>query len=677
MQANRQNTRQLAAGAQEIMEWFTQGAEWSILNYGPGILWFSYTPGVDASPGEVQSTKLEPGYSFTDSASAPRFLQLSLTSEAGGLTYCLNTNQRYGAGSLPPGGGTGDVEEAPLDGVLYGRRNATWQRAVNILGDTMTGPLIINSDPQAVFALNGEEICAIILGRFNEPRWILGAAHLALPDRPNGLYFARMNSDGSAILDFPFSIRRPDGHCVLHETECEAAYKTGNLDIALPNEYVTRHFLESSPTRMAVLLTGDTMTGTLRIEGGGLIIRQFAPPAFGDAVIRMEAGEASLILLVDGTNTVRFTLGAAFAGAQTGFAITRGGPPFTPIRDFFIDPTNGRVSVRGLVVTGDVAGTAFRINGPTSENAEISFSENDSGRWSIVGQYIPTAPKGPGLYFYRMNGGQVLGEALFLSHGDGRVEMEGGAIIRGDTVLAGGRFEITRPNGSTWNLANVILAHAEPGNNQTLTPGESTIVFINHNTPGNGGFRIGRLALNQTADELVFKEAIANNPLDIRGRNISATAQPTANEHLTRRDYVDTVIGPGPIQTISVQGAGWAGTATLRYRHLQGGGLVQIIGQLQRAAGASLPPYNPPTVLPTQLCILPVGYRPLTLSQMQLCPCVAEADTNTPAIQQLDQGYLQLGSSGALDLFTRIPVTGGVHGTQAIYISHIFSLTMN
>jgi hypothetical protein len=152
MQANRQNTRQLAAGASEIMEWFTYGYEWSILNYGPGILWFSYTPGVDAAPGEVQSTRLEPGYSFTDSASAPRFLQLSLAAEGAQLTYCLNTNQRFGAGGggIPPGGG--GIEEAPEDGKLYGRRDKAWEEAasqaeldakVNKAGDTMTGRLAI------------------------------------------------------------------------------------------------------------------------------------------------------------------------------------------------------------------------------------------------------------------------------------------------------------------------------------------------------------------------------------------------------------------------------------------------------------------------------------------------------------------------------------------------------
>jgi hypothetical protein len=93
MQAYRQNTRQLATLQTEVLEWQTHGYEWSIINYGPGNLWFSYTPGVDAAPGALDSTELRPGFSFTDSAAAPRYLELSLAADAP-LTYCLNTNQR-------------------------------------------------------------------------------------------------------------------------------------------------------------------------------------------------------------------------------------------------------------------------------------------------------------------------------------------------------------------------------------------------------------------------------------------------------------------------------------------------------------------------------------------------------------------------------------------------------
>jgi hypothetical protein len=118
MQASRQNTRQLAALESENLEWYTRGAQWSIVNYGPGTLWFNYSGG-HASPGAHDSTKLERGFSFTDSESAPRSMEISLVAE-GPLTYVLDTNQRIGAAG---------IGEAPLDGQAYGRRNGAWERA--------------------------------------------------------------------------------------------------------------------------------------------------------------------------------------------------------------------------------------------------------------------------------------------------------------------------------------------------------------------------------------------------------------------------------------------------------------------------------------------------------------------------------------------------------------------
>lgn len=48
-----------------------------------GTLWFSYTPGLVAAIGDPRCTRLQRGFSFTDSASAPRYLELSLVSGRG------------------------------------------------------------------------------------------------------------------------------------------------------------------------------------------------------------------------------------------------------------------------------------------------------------------------------------------------------------------------------------------------------------------------------------------------------------------------------------------------------------------------------------------------------------------------------------------------------------------
>jgi hypothetical protein len=121
MQATRQNTRQLSALESETLEWHTRGDAWSIVNYGPGTLWFNYSEGL-AAPGANDSTRLQRGFSFTDNVSSPRYMEISLVAEAP-LTYCLDTNQRL------PGRAVAEIPEAPVDGQAYARRDASWVRA--------------------------------------------------------------------------------------------------------------------------------------------------------------------------------------------------------------------------------------------------------------------------------------------------------------------------------------------------------------------------------------------------------------------------------------------------------------------------------------------------------------------------------------------------------------------
>lgn len=118
MQAYRQNTRQLAALQSETLEWSCYGHEWSLVNFGPGTLWFNYS-GRPAAVGDIESTELRSGFSFTNSQSGNRFMEISLQADEP-LTYTLTTNQRYD--------GRAAIGEAPLDGFSYVRRQADWQR---------------------------------------------------------------------------------------------------------------------------------------------------------------------------------------------------------------------------------------------------------------------------------------------------------------------------------------------------------------------------------------------------------------------------------------------------------------------------------------------------------------------------------------------------------------------
>jgi hypothetical protein len=52
-------------------------------------------------------------------------------------------------GATGPQGPTGVPTEAPSDGTTYGRLNATWTQVLPIAGGTLTGPLILATDPTA------------------------------------------------------------------------------------------------------------------------------------------------------------------------------------------------------------------------------------------------------------------------------------------------------------------------------------------------------------------------------------------------------------------------------------------------------------------------------------------------------------------------------------------------
>jgi hypothetical protein len=657
MQARPQQTRFLPDGGSELQEWLSGGAGermWSMINYGPGNLWFTTTPGIDAAPGRDDCAILLQNVPYSEMPMTTS-VRLSVAAQ-GSLTYSLVTNLAV-LGLGGGGGGSGGIEEAPLDGELYARRLAAWEAFepgagaggdfVLKTGDTMTGPLIINSDPQAVFALNGEEICAIIIGRFNEPRWIIGAAHLALPDRPNGLYFARMNTDGSAILDFPFSIRRPDGHCVLHETECEAAYKTGNLDVAAPNEYVTRHFLESSPTRMAVLRTGDTMTGPLTLESAGLIIRDMRPPAFGDAVLRMQANEAALITLEDAGGP-RWSIGAGFVvGNDQSFTITRGGP-IGAIRDFKISPTTGRVEVRGLIVSGDGNIAPLRLNGGVGLNCDFSFSENDAVRWSVLAQYSPVG-KGQGLYFYRMNGSTIVGECLYLSYADGHADIETGLTVRGPVMI--------EPPGTT------------PAQFTLNTPG--LIQFFRATGLGRWYIGTGLGFLGEPILDLCIYHAEANGSPSAIALEISATdghvellrpttrsGDPITDNELTRRAYVNARTDPGAEGGVPLGGIAWQPGQSIRYRVMNNSHAVQLQAVLQNVVSF-------PAGVGVDLGFLPGGIRPLTNIQNQICAC----SSGVPG--SVEFGFLLLSSGGQMQFYPRVDLLAN----GQIWINHTFALT--
>jgi hypothetical protein len=309
------------------------------------------------------------------------------------------------------------------------------------------------------------------------------------------------------------------------------------------------------------------------------------------------------------------------------------------------------------------------------EDGELYGRRNAA--WDAVSPGVPEAPLNPTTHGRR--GGD--GAWIPVLNKDGDTVTGNLVIDDGNLNIDGGRLEIVRPVGTPtqWNLQNLILAHAAKNYNQTLVPGAIAIVFMNNNEVQNGGFRIGKLVLNAFADEFIFQTGAGATTIDAHARHIILDGgDPTETNHAARKAYVDALAAPGAIQTINVIGTGWLGTPQLRYRHLNGGGQVQIVGQIQRAGIAD---YLPPGVPPTTLCQLPPAYRPTGIGQqIQICACAAGTPADATLNQVIEYGFLQLGTNGDLSFFGHAPrdlaAVPELQGTASIYVSNIFSLTM-
>lgn len=139
------------------------------------------------------------------------------------------TNSTYTISATGNGGGLGGVPEAPLDGLQYGRQNATWTQVVHTgdgtggagpyvlkAGDTMTGDLVMRYNvPNIVFdrQVNGQS--GHLQGKFQgKLRWQMSLGDVDNEGTGNaGSNFRLQAYDdtGTNIIGIPFYIRRDTG----------------------------------------------------------------------------------------------------------------------------------------------------------------------------------------------------------------------------------------------------------------------------------------------------------------------------------------------------------------------------------------------------------------------------------------------------------------------------------
>ena len=107
------------------------------------------------SSGMVQSSRVNKLWrqsSFV-SAAVARLVMQQLNQDVvddgdlAGFTSDLTTAIGNIARNVGGGGGSGGIPESPIDGNIYGRGNLAWSQVVPITGATMTGALILASDP--------------------------------------------------------------------------------------------------------------------------------------------------------------------------------------------------------------------------------------------------------------------------------------------------------------------------------------------------------------------------------------------------------------------------------------------------------------------------------------------------------------------------------------------------
>lgn len=98
------------------------------------------------------------------------------------------------------GGAGGGIEDAPVDGNLYGRIDATWAQALSISGGTLLGSLTVNGD---ISASRGDGTGYLFFGGMQTPRYIGwdGANYFAggrgvLWDAGNFNPATKLNTDG-------------------------------------------------------------------------------------------------------------------------------------------------------------------------------------------------------------------------------------------------------------------------------------------------------------------------------------------------------------------------------------------------------------------------------------------------------------------------------------------------
>jgi hypothetical protein len=636
MQANRQNTRVLAPNAPELMEWVpTSNREWSLINYGPGTLWFSYSSDVIADVGREDCTRLEPGVSFNQLAPRKTLMQVSLAAEGELLTYCLDTNWRF-AGTGGPGGpgGGGGIEEAPVDGLYYARRNQAWEESagkveivgkVDKAGDIMNGNLLFLAGAGLDFD-HADAATFIRFLRTSMPHWYIGYQYPLIPQNDFGIF--RFDSGGS-FVDAPLVISKATGALTVKGVIGEYFGTTAG-DPIVPDHLTRKAYVDGLfPPGGFVRKLGDTISG-------GLVIRQTVAAAFLDLdgtgianinpELRFSSDGSARWSILSHVGTI-LPEGAGFYLFRTNGGSILDYP-------FFVSYADGFIKVNRIFV---------RVTDPIQDDELVSKAYVDSR--------IPDI--------------------------SGKLDKAGG-IMTGGLTMRDGNFDIQRVNASpVWSDQHMVLAHCTPGMNQTDTAGEAAITFLNYNIVPNGGLRWGRLSLSRSDPQFELRDGGTQTPIDLRARGvIGDSVDPLTDDHLTRKAYVDrrdSEAAAGPIQTIAAAGTGWAGTPTLTYRLLNNSQNVQIVGLLQRTNGNFWAPNTQGLI-----CTLPIGFRPIN-QQIQFIG--AQGGQITDPDQAIQYGMLVLGSDGQLLFFghagydTPEPANTIRH-TASIFVNNIFSLVM-
>lgn len=404
--------------------------------------------------------------------------------ESGGTIFrCINVNPAVWTATPA----ADPVPDGPVDGLMYGRKDGAWQRAVSVSGDTMLGPLNLKDGTGADYHLgaffldtNGLNIQASSAGAATASKLSINIAAAAKPQLVLSAAGAVWNLNGMAVnansgSSAELTLNKQTGATAnniwglrngvirwILQMGSELAESSGNVG----SDFVINAYSDTG-TYLSTPLKVARANGAITFNGVSVSL---SPPT-GDARIDMNrsvAASSSAIIngKVAGLSRWNLILGAATAepGANAGsdFYIQRSDDAGNYLGNtVHISRQTGQVDLaNALVVTGNISGAAGTFSSNLTAGQGMGFVwDGANANFLRMGSSGSTWS----WQWNRSTGGLVwLGgsaQQLFAVDGTGNVDGAWFRASSGQGIQCNG----VQSDGSTYALQSLVLGNPSWG----------------------------------------------------------------------------------------------------------------------------------------------------------------------------------------------------------------------